>query len=380
MGSVLPKPILSKVVERSGNSFVNSASASMNGFRYTMEDAHMNCIEENIAYFGIFDGHSNEKCSQYVAESLPAKLKSLKEPITAEMLESVCVQIDKAFLERHNNGGSTGTFCILRKNGQLTIANVGDSRILVVRKGTIIFETEDHKPFDPTERARIERCGGFVTGNRVEGDLAVSRAFGDAMFKEVGGKNHRDQKVIAVPDVSEVNCQQGDLVVICCDGVFEGNFTNVNVARFVGEQMTKCWDDLAVIACRVCDEAIRRGSRDNISCLIVHLAEGTSKVRKFGAKSFVPGPPFARNHEGCYTAYVNMAKLANLTCSEALQKRYMLLQMHDRKMLGNQPPVMRTAFEVSDDVDLDTERSFFGRGPAPGNENAFFAALAQWSG
>mgnify|MGYP002633425163 CR=1 FL=1 len=38
--------------------------------------------------------------------------------------------------------------------------------------------SEDHKPEDLMERTRIERAGGCVQMGRVEGNLAVSRAFG----------------------------------------------------------------------------------------------------------------------------------------------------------------------------------------------------------
>ena len=41
----------------------------------------------------------------------------------------------------------------------------------------------DHKPGDQLERARIENAGGFVEFNRVNGNLALSRAVGDFAFK-----------------------------------------------------------------------------------------------------------------------------------------------------------------------------------------------------
>lgn len=41
------------------------------------------------------------------------------------------------------------------------------------------FTTEDHKPMDAEERKRIYETGGFVRYNRVNGNLALSRAFGD---------------------------------------------------------------------------------------------------------------------------------------------------------------------------------------------------------
>lgn len=377
MGLMLPKPILSKVVDRAGNSFVNGACASQNGFRNSMEDAHMLVADDSdVAYFGIFDGHSNADCSAYVAKELPQRLKKLPEPITAEMLEKVCVEVDEAYMKANVEGGSTGTFCLIRKDLSVTVANVGDSRILVCRGGKLVFATEDHKPYNQQETERIVACGGSVVSNRVDGDLAVSRAFGDASFKVKGTKDYRKQKVIAVPDVSVVQCQPNDFIILACDGVFEGNFSNEDVCRFVWEQQQNCWDDLAVVACRVCDEAIRCGSKDNISCLVVQLAEGASKVKTFGASSFVPGPPFPRNQQPCRTAYAQMAEMGHTTTAAALQTRYQLLQAFSKNKLNTMPPVMRTAFEMSDEVDVETEWSFFGKGPAPGNEKSFFEALA----
>lgn len=43
--------------------------------------------------------------------------------------------------------------------------------------------TLDHKPSREDEHKRIRDAGGFVINNRVMGELAVSRAFGDSEFK-----------------------------------------------------------------------------------------------------------------------------------------------------------------------------------------------------
>lgn len=44
--------------------------------------------------------------------------------------------------------------------------------------------SEDHKPTREDEAKRIRDAGGFVINNRVMGELAVSRAFGDVDFKK----------------------------------------------------------------------------------------------------------------------------------------------------------------------------------------------------
>jgi len=41
----------------------------------------------------------------------------------------------------------------------------------------------DHKPYDPVEKDRIEKAGGYVQTGRVNGNLAVSRALGDLEYK-----------------------------------------------------------------------------------------------------------------------------------------------------------------------------------------------------
>jgi serine/threonine protein phosphatase PrpC len=58
--------------------------------------------------------------------------------------------------------------------------------------------TEDHKPSREDEQKRIRDAGGFVINNRVMGELAVSRAFGDAEFKK-GIQSIIDEEGIKMP-------------------------------------------------------------------------------------------------------------------------------------------------------------------------------------
>lgn len=54
---------------------------------------------------------------------------------------------------------------------------------ICVRNFEPVLLTQDHKPTREDESKRIREAGGFVINNRVMGELAVSRAFGDVDFK-----------------------------------------------------------------------------------------------------------------------------------------------------------------------------------------------------
>lgn len=75
--------------------------------------------------------------------------------------------------------GTTAVMALLRGGRHLFVANVGDSRAVLSRRGTALDLSNDHKPEDPVELARITGAGGRVTPDgRVNGGLNLSRAFG----------------------------------------------------------------------------------------------------------------------------------------------------------------------------------------------------------
>lgn len=62
-------------------------------------------------------------------------------------------------------------------------ANIGDSRAVLCRAGSAVALSNDHKPDLPSEHNRIQKAGGFVEKNRINGSLNLSRAFGDFDYK-----------------------------------------------------------------------------------------------------------------------------------------------------------------------------------------------------
>ena len=382
MGPILSRAETSKVVERAGNAYISSACCCVNGFRVTMEDDHTMTLPASAegkqrCIFGVFDGHSNDTCSIYVAAHLPPLLMSLPDAPEDQTIEQVFIDVDTKYMSEDKGGGTTATVVMLdmasAEKGTATVCNTGDSRVMIIRNGEILFVTKDHKPNDPSERERIERANGMVRMNRVDGELAVSRAFGDSMFKRTS-TDPRAMKVICVPEITRVPVCAGDVMVIACDGVFEGNFSNEQVCEFTARQLAlsnraAAWAneafDIGVAAAAVCDQAVRRGSKDNISCMIVQIgADGASAVRRFGAASYVPGPPPLRNNNNSRVAFDKMARMAHVTVGKALERRYELLKARAALVPGPRVSELDSnAFALQDPLDLETEERYFGEGP-----------------
>jgi serine/threonine protein phosphatase PrpC len=85
--------------------------------------------------------------------------------------------------------------------------------------GRAIGISLDHKPTDEIESARIIKAGGFVEAGRVNGNLALSRAFGDLDFKKNADLPAEDQAVTVNPDLFDFQLNPEDeFLVLACDG------------------------------------------------------------------------------------------------------------------------------------------------------------------
>lgn len=109
---------------------------------------------------------------------------------------------------------------------------------------------------------------------RVCGSLAVARALGDHSFKNAT-KPQPHQMVSPEPDVYYIdrNPAQDEFIVIACDGVYDV-MSNEAVANFVRESL-RHFKSLAVVASQLVDQALQRGSTDNISVIIIAFVDGS---------------------------------------------------------------------------------------------------------
>ena len=80
----------------------------------------------------------------------------------------------------------TGTTAcvILMTPSHLYCSNAGDSRGVLMRQNKAVELSHDHKPQNPDETRRINAATHHVEDDRVDGNLALSRAFGDFQYKD----------------------------------------------------------------------------------------------------------------------------------------------------------------------------------------------------
>ena len=117
--------------------------------------------------------------------------------------------------------GCTACVALITKS-EIYVANAGDSRCVLSKKGSAVALSEDHKPDLLTEMKRIEEAGGSVIENRVNGGINLSRSFGDIDYKLNPKRTAEEQMVIASPDVAaEKIDSDAEFLILACDGIWE---------------------------------------------------------------------------------------------------------------------------------------------------------------
>ncbi|KAG5385694.1 hypothetical protein IGI04_037164 [Brassica rapa subsp. trilocularis] len=239
---------------RSGEGLVKYGFSLVKGkANHPMEDYHVanfiNVQDHELGLFAIYDGHMGPTGEFWVDPR--------------RSIQKAYEKTDQAILSNSSDlgrGGSTAVTAILINGRRLWIANVGDSRALLSQGGRTMQMSTDHEP--RAERSSIENRGGFVSNlpgdvPRVNGQLAVSRAFGDK-----GLKTHLSSE----PDITDAYVDsQTDVLVLASDGIWKvmSNEEAMEIARRVKDPQ-KAAKELTA-------EALRRESKDDISCVVVRF-------------------------------------------------------------------------------------------------------------
>eukprot|EP01032_Pedospumella_encystans_P023878 gene23878-27018_t len=293
---------------------IAAAFNSEKGVRQTQEDrcvlfpnaGEMKCLEStnidknklqllsNFSIAAMFDGHSGWRTSHYLSQHLPKALvmheKFLDKTCEAALMD-VCatmdVQVCNMLMDEEDASGSTGVIAVYDgRRHILTVAGVGDSMCVLSRSGKAVMLNRMHRLDNADEVERIKRAGGTVINKRVNGLLAISRAFGDTQFKPERDDDNPTQAsdglVISTPEVcSEHITPMTEFAIIATDGLWDV-MTPQMAVTFVRNLLHK-HRDLEEAAKGLSKEALTRGSVDNVTVLIMsfHFSdEGKIKAGK----------------------------------------------------------------------------------------------------
>lgn len=196
-----------------------------------MEDEHV--IAQDFA--AVFDGHGGPAVSRYLRQNLFAHLQatlpqvvSQRQQLSAEQgkdakisapppainldstaiddtviassssepsVQDYCIALRMALdkvdqeVQRINHWSYQGSTAVAawlhydnidenqsNKKTTLVVANIGDSRAIYGRNGTVLELTKDHKPDDPQEIKRIEGVGGTVVSKKILMERSLCRS------------------------------------------------------------------------------------------------------------------------------------------------------------------------------------------------------------
>lgn len=249
----------------------------MTGMRLTNEDEILIAVDDSDdawGLFAVFDGHGGDFTSGYLRREFAKRFRNtIKENgggISADeiksALHSVALSVNDS-LSNHprmknyysksseskegatsakssdstfsstkvtgadskpcDGSGAVGVIAVVTLT-HIVVANVGDARCLLQKRGVAAEEattlTQDHDGRNEVERNRIIEAGGYVHPDTFnihlkEGSKEYrqpTRAWGDFKFSSVG--------ITCEPEFTVVKrgAEGGELLVLGCDGVFEG--------------------------------------------------------------------------------------------------------------------------------------------------------------
>lgn len=270
-------------------------SVSVIGGRKEMEDTvkvelgflSFNDGEKKYDFFGVYDGHGGalvaEACKERLHRVLVEEIMEGKEGgggVEWEKVMEKCFRKMDEEVVKDKMIGSTAVVAVVGKE-EVVVANCGDSRAVICRGGVAVPLSVDHKPDRPDELERVEAAGGRVinwNGHRVLGVLATSRSIGDQYLKPF---------VSSKPEVTvNKRAENDEFLVLASDGLWDvisNEFACQIIKRCLHGRMRRKSQGVVSESCRAAEAAavlaelaMARGSKDNISVIVVELKRRNS--------------------------------------------------------------------------------------------------------
>ena len=204
-------------------------------------------------YLAVFDGHSGPGVAKLLCVQLH-KIITQKNIFDSDVKKAIRKgfnytdrMIKKSYMRLGSTAvaGSAAVVCFIVGGTKLTVAHVGDSRVVVADcGGRVVRETKDHHPHDPAELERIMAAGGLVqfspncTRARIndryagiDGRSAASRSFGDFCF--YGRTFEKLRGYIVEPTIISRDLEASDYFMIIASAGLWGVISSKDAAEIV---------------------------------------------------------------------------------------------------------------------------------------------------
>lgn len=147
----------------------------------------------------------------------------------------------------------------------MVVANAGDCRAVLGKRGRAIELSRDHKPNCSSERLRIEKLGGIIYDGYLNGQLSVSRALGDWHMK---GSKGSACPLSAEPELQETTLTEEDeFLIMGCDGLWDV-MTSQSAVTIVRKELM-LHNDPEKCSRELVREALKRDTCDNLTVIVI---------------------------------------------------------------------------------------------------------------
>ena len=274
--------------------------STMQGWKKQNEDTYLikisNDKKENINnnknkkdqlnIFGIFDGHYGREISEFVSQNFTNELfknKNLENNLEIAIKETF-IKMDELMKtekgkkeirniskklkeeyhinnknqppyyqinlmsniigEKENNNeniadfiGCSACICIIDSNDKkIYYTNLGDSKIVIYKNNNPFSKTIQHLTNLENEKKRIYNADGWISDNKIMGNLKVTRSLGDLSYKNNDKLNYDEQIISPIPDVVCENFEDIDFIIIGSNGFWDG-LTDIEVCNFFNDRI-----------------------------------------------------------------------------------------------------------------------------------------------
>eukprot|EP01097_Dermamoeba_algensis_P010645 TRINITY_DN7941_c0_g1_i1.p1 TRINITY_DN7941_c0_g1~~TRINITY_DN7941_c0_g1_i1.p1 ORF type:complete len:566 (+),score=120.48 TRINITY_DN7941_c0_g1_i1:74-1771(+) len=282
--------------------------------------------QKRVSLFAIFDGHAGPEVSRLCKNVFASQIFKLIVEYNGDVKKALMRSfhdVDKAALSSGQSHGwisGSTALVVLLVGIELFVANAGDTEAIISKTNkkqashatfTVEIISEKHRTSNFRERDRIIRRGGIIEDEKLFGALEVSRAIGDLPFRMPWCKkwlsiNSTDSKedegkfLISEPHVYRRRLSATDeFLVMATDGIWDV-LSYEEVAKSVYNSIKS--EENAFVACeKVVKKAIKAGSADNCTIIIVYFQHFSSSANSFESFSLSSSAGSAKSNLSCGT-------------------------------------------------------------------------------